>query len=240
VVEADPLYGDGIDTYPSDRARLLIPACLIVGIVAVVLNFTIATVETWGPPVTVLVMSAVALAAGWRVLHLWNREVILYHDGFSYREGGRTVFFMYEEIRSIRQQGQQLAYFGGLLRRSTLRFTLTTVRDERIVLTSLYRRVEQLGARLEVKVNATLEPIIRSRLEQGDKVLFSDTLRLSRDGLHENGRNLPWPAFGGYKISGGHLRLLSQDGDEWLSLPLGEVDNITLLLPLLKQHQPAT
>ena len=159
VIEADPVYGDALGVYPSDRMRLLVPAVVIIVGVGFLLNFTLAAVQDWwGPTLTVIIMAVVALAAGWPVLHLWNWEIILYTDGFSVREGSRTVFFVYEEIRSIRQSGQQLAYFGGLVRRSTLRFTVITVRDERIVLTNLYIHVEQLASRLEAKVNCRLNP----------------------------------------------------------------------------------
>jgi len=237
MLEADPLLGNVIATYPSNRARLLIPAAIIIGGIAVVLNFTVAAIETWwAPPLTIILMGAVSLVAGWPVLHLWNREVVLYDNGFSYREGARTVYFLYPEIKSLRQRGEQLAYFGGLIRRATFRFTLTTIRDERMTLTNLYKNVGQLGARLEAKINPLLARQIDQQITRGEQVPFSNTLRLSRDGLHEGGRDLPWTAFGGYKIQAGRLHLLAAPGDnDWFSLPLGDVDNIALLLALLKQ-----
>ena len=239
MIEADPLLGNVIANYPSNRARLMIPAAIIIGVVAVVLNFTVAALETWwSPPLTVILMGAVSLIAGWPVLHLWNREVVLYDNGFSFREGGRTVYFLYPEVKSLRQQGQQLAYFGGLIRRATFRFTITTIRDERMILTNLYSNIGQLGARLEAKINPILAPLIDEQLSRGEKVPFSDTLRLSREGLHEGDRNLPWSSFGGYKIKAGRLQLFTHtNGDEWFSLPLAEVDNITLLLSLFKQRE---
>jgi hypothetical protein len=238
MIESDPILGNVLATYPSDRMRLLLPAAIIIGVVSVVLNFTIAAVsDWWGPPLTVILMSMVSLGAGWRVLHLWNREVVLYDNGFSFREGGRTVYFLYPEVVSLRQQGQQLAYFGGLIRRATFRFTLTGIRGERMVLTNLYRNVGQMGARLEAKVNAVLAPQIDDQLARGEKVAFSDTLRMSTTGLHEGGRELLWDSFAGYAIRGGQLHLLAQpDKSEWYSAPLGEIDNIKLLLNLLKQR----
>lgn len=239
MLESDPILGNVIATYPSDRTRLLLPVAIIIGVVAVVLNFTVAAIDAWwGPPLTVIIMSVVSLAAGWPVLHLWNREVILYDNGFSFREGGRTVYFLYHEVSSLRQRGQQLAYFGGLIRRATFRFTVTTIRDERMVLTNLYRNIGQMGARLEAKINPLLAPQIDEQLSRGEKVQFSDTLRLSQEGLHEGGRDLPWESFAGYSIKGGMLRLLSRpDKSEWYTVALGDVDNIKLLVTLLKQHE---
>lgn len=242
MIEADPLLGNVIANYPSNRARLIIPAAIIIGVVAVVLNFTVAALDTWwSPPLTVILMGAVSLIASWPVLHLWNREVVLYDNGFSFREGGRTVYFLYPEVKSLRQHGQQLAYFGGLIRRSTFRFTITTIRDERMILTNLYSNIGQLGARLEAKINPILAPLIDEQLSRGEKVPFSDTLRLSREGLYEGDRNLPWSSFAGYKIKAGRLHLFTNaDEGEWFRLPLAEVDNITLLLSLFKQREKQT
>lgn len=235
MIESDPILGNILASHPIDRARLLLPAGLLVGVVAVVLNFTLAEVDGWGPAATVIVMAAVALGAGWWVLHLWNREVVLYQNGFSYREGGRPVLFLYEEITSIRQRGQQLAYFGGLIRRSTLRFDVTGIRGEHFALTNRYRNIDSLGERLEERTNRVLGPMLESRLKTGEKIPFSDSLRLSNSGLHEGGRNLPWEQFGGYKASGGRLQLLAADGTEWYSAALGEVDNLGLLIGLLRE-----
>jgi hypothetical protein len=131
MIEADPVFGKVIANYPSDRIRLIAPAVVISGVVSVILNVTLAEVEGWwGPALTVIIMASVVLGLGWRVLHFWNHEVVLYEEGFSYREGARPVFFLYHEIMSVRQQGQRLAYFGGLIRRNTYQFTLTTLRGE--------------------------------------------------------------------------------------------------------------
>ncbi len=237
MLDADPVLGAVVATYPIDRARLLIPAGLVVGVVSVVLNFTLATVPAWGPPLTVGVMAVVALAVGWWVLHFWNREVVLYENGFSYREGGRDVLFHFAEIHSFRQRAEQVAYFFGLARRVSYRFTLIALRGERIVLGNQYRRVGELGLRLEQGVNRQLEPAIRDRLAKGERVPFSDTLRLSAGGLHERGRDLLWADYGGYRLAGGHLRLLDTAGAEWFSLPLAEVDNLTLLVGLLREQK---
>lgn len=239
MLDADPVLGKVIANYPSDRARLLLPAAIISGVVAVILNFTLATIPNWwGPVLTTIIMAAVVLALGWRALHFWNREVVLYEKGFSYREGARIVQFLYHEVVSIRQRGQQLAYFGGLIRRSTLQFTLTALRGETMHLDSLYKRVDVLGAQIEAKVYPILEPYLTERMAAGEKIPFSASLRVSSSGLHERGRDLAWEQFGGYQVGGGHLRLLAlPDKSEWLSLLLPEVDNLPLLVKLLKRRQ---
>src|SRR5512145_491549 len=234
MLEADPVLGPVVATYPADRARLLLPAGVVVGAVAVVLNYTLATIPDWGPLLTVGLMSLVSLVAGWWVLHWWNREVILYDNGFSYREGGREVLFHYAEIKSVRERAEVFAYFGGLFRRTVYRLTLITVQDQQIILGNLYRRAPQLGEQLTRHVYREIEPAIRDRLARGEWVAFTETLRLSREGLHESGRVLPWPDYSSYQLQGGGLRVLTRSGETWVSLPLDAVDNIHLLVALLR------
>jgi hypothetical protein len=184
-------------------------------------------------------MGLVTMVMGWRVLHFWNREVVVYERGFSYREGADTVYFMYAEIISIRQRAERLAYFGGLFRRTVFRFTLTTIRGEKMVLSNLYRRVEQLVERIEQRVYPLLEAYMADRLAKGEKVAFGDDLRLSSAGLHAAGGDLPWAALEGFKVGGGRLSLVTgAEKAEWLSVPLTEIDNIPLLLKLLKRGKP--
>jgi hypothetical protein len=185
-------------------------------------------------------MAAVALALGWYVLHIWNREIILYERGFSYREGSNTVFFRYDEVASIRQRAERLAYFGGLLRRDIYRFTVTTTEAERFTVTNLYRRPDELGARLTERINHVLQPAIAARLANGEAVPFGDALRLSASGLHEGGRDLLWAHYGSYHLGGSRLTFTDASGAVWYSVRLSEVDNVNLLLEFLRQHQPVT
>jgi hypothetical protein len=238
MIEADPVLGAFIAAYPSNRARLLIPALAVGGVVAIILNFTTGTVEAWwGPVVTVALMAVVALGLGWRVLHFWNREIVLFEQGFSYREGARTVFFHYLEITSIRQRAERLAYFGGLIRRTSRHYTFSTIKDEQITLNNLYKDVEQLMERVEAKVNPLLDARITAQIEAGEYVAFSKSLRLSREGLHEGGRALPWADFAGYKASTGQLLLLARPNDaDWFRIPLADIDNLAVLIGLLRRH----
>lgn len=237
LIDADPVLGSALGHYPSDRLPPLIIAGVIGAPALVILNFTVAAVPAWWSPIaTILITAALGLALGWYILHIWNREIILYERGFSYREGSKTVFMTYAEIRSIRVRAERRAYFGGLLRRSVYRFTVTTQRDEQFTITNLYRRAAELGGALTEQINATLRPALAHRLSQGERVAFSDTLELSGEGLHESGRSLPWESYSGCRVANRQLALLDAEGAVWFALPLWEVDNITLLLDMLKSR----
>ncbi|MBL8153235.1 MAG: hypothetical protein JNM70_03550 [Anaerolineae bacterium] len=237
MANAHPEYGAAIGGYRIDRLRLILPSALLVVLLGLGLNFTLVESDPLrGPFLTTLIVAGAALALGWRALHYWNRQIVLFERGFSFREGAETVSFDYAEIASIRQQGEQLAYFGGLIRHRRFRFTLTTIRGEIIELTNLYERVDQLVEQIEQRVYPRLGGQIMAAFAREERVPFSDSLSLSRDGLHHRGKALAWEDLAGYAVQNGNLVLRASDGTDWLSLPLAEIDNLPLLVDLLRRR----
>ena len=240
-VEADPVLGEAIANYPSDRGRPLLISALVGGAAALVLNFTLAAIpQWWGPALTIVLMAALALALGWYVLHVWNREIILYERGFSYREGSKVIHFFYHEIRGVRLRAERLAYFGGRLHRNLYRFTVTTQDGETFTITNVYRRAAELGTKLTECLNRTLQPRLMGRLERGESVAFSESLSMTGSGLHDGDRFLAWADYAGHRIGGRQLALFNGAGEVWYSAPLAEIENITLLLDLLRDHRAMT
>jgi uncharacterized membrane protein YobD (UPF0266 family) len=236
---ADPALGAVISHHPSNRLPPLMVAGGIGAPVMVILNFTLAESEAWyGVPLTVIIVAVLGLALGWYVLHIWNREIVLYERGFSYREGSKTIFFLYSEVRSLRLKAQRRVYFGGLVRLNRYRFTVHTVHDEQFAITNLYSDAPELGKLLEGQINPLLRQRIAMRLAQGERVPFSDTLSLSAQGLAEGGRELAWADFGGWRAVSGRWALLDASGAVWHTLPLPEIDNLTLLIEQLQAHRP--
>ncbi len=235
LIAPDLLLGAVIGHYPSDRGRPLILSAIVAGIISVILNFTIAAIDAWwAPPLTVILMALVMLGLAWYLLHIWNREIILFERGFSYREGSQTVFFRYVEIDALRLQAERRAYFGGLIRRTIYRYTLRTTAEETFTITNLYHRVAELGERLTERVNLVLIPRLAAKLERGDSIPFSATLTISAKGLRVDGRDLAWDQFAGWEVKARALHLKQADGSVWASIPLAEIDNITALLNLLR------
>lgn len=239
VIPDDPVLGKGIANYPSDRRRLLLIAGVIGGVVAVVLNFTVATIpDWWGPALTIIAMAATTLILGWYVLHLWNREIVLYERGFSYREGADVVFFLYAEVRGIRLRAERLAYFGGLLRRTVYSATLTTRTGETIRLTHDYRRIADLSARMADVVQKEAGAALSGRLERGETVPFGDQLAMTREGLIHGDQRLAWTAFGGNRIAERKLMIFNDQAKLWAAVPLTELENPQVLIDVLRQHTP--
>lgn len=237
-LEADPLLGKPLANYPSDRVRALVVAGIIGGIAAVILNFTVAAIpEWWAPPLTVILMAALVLGLGWYILHIWNREIILYDRGFTYQEGSRSVPFHYEEITAIRLNAERLRYFGGLIRRNRYHYRIVVQNGDVIEINGgWYKRAGELGTKLSEQVNALLIPRLQAAFDGGDTLHFGDLLSANRDGFSVDNAALTWEQFSGYSIGGGKLAIHDQQKAIWFSQPLGDIDNITLLISILKQH----
>lgn len=236
ILDDDPILGAAIANYPSNRARLLLVGGAILGAVWLVVTLLLLPIDaTVAATITITVLAITTLGVGWWMSHLWNREVVLYQHGFSYREGSFTAYLRYEDVRTIRQRMERVAYFGGIIRRTIYRCTIQTVQDEIITLTNVYRKMDDLSIRLEQRIQQAQFPLMVRRLEQGEHVPFTDALTVSSQGLHSEGRELSWADFGGHRIQNKQLLLLTQSGDTWLALSPNDVDNIALLLALLGQ-----
>lgn len=239
----DPVYGQVIANYPSDRARLLLYGGVVYAILSLTLNALFLPVDANTAAVFVVGgMSLFALLIGWAILHLWNREVILYAKGFSYREGARLIFFSYGDVRTIRQRAERVTYFGGLVRRRIREVILTTAADDTIVLNQIYKRLDELGIQLEKQVNAVLKPFTLAQLANHESVAFGKSLTLTANGLQlDAAHTLAWVDYAGYSVGNGKLTLQTRiDGQltAWGSVAIATLENATLLLELLQAKQP--
>jgi hypothetical protein len=237
--EDDPALGAFVANYPGNRARLL-----MIGAGIMIAAWFVVTVALWevednaAAIITVIVLALVALVVGWYITHLWNREVVLYEHGFSYREGSGEVHMRYDEIQTIRQRGKRRSYFFGLLQREVYLMTMTTIRGETIALNDVYKRLDELTIRLEQAITRALQPIAERRLEAGEQIDFNPVLAMSKDGLRQEGRDLPWDDFAGFRLESGQLILMAEHDRNWHQIPLEDIDNLRLFINLLRQQQP--
>jgi len=250
-LEPHPVLGQPVQNYPSRRLRVLgLGWSVLIAWSLLVYYGTWSIQAVWIGPVVITVIAVSSLVIGWWILHQWNREIILYERGFTYREGSVDVPFAYAEVRGVRVRAEQLAYFGGLLRRVVYQVDITALSGDYIrVDNAIYRRVEDFAERLLAQVNTELRPLVVNKVQRGEPVAFADDLYLTNAGLRVNAAALqdadedallPWDDFGGFKIAQRQLMLQTRNGQTWYALPLRDVDNLTLLLDLLRQQQAQT
>jgi len=233
----DPVLGKFIAEYPSNKLRLLIYAGIFLAVVWFVVTVALWQVEeTIAATVTVVVLSAATLFAGWYITHLWNREVILYRKGFSYREGSNIASIKFTDVSSVQQRAERLSYFGGLLRRTVYKLTMTTVRDEHLVVDNRYHRIDDLSFQLEKRITAAQTEQAIAELNAGKRLEFAPSLALTEAGIVAEGRRLSWADYGGHRIEDRQLVLLTSDGTDWERVPLATLVNARLLLELIQRY----
>lgn len=239
IFTTDELLGKYISHHPINRLRLLIQVGVVYFVITTLLQVLFVNLDDQTASILLIFFFAgVALALGWLVMHLWNREVVVYEHGFNYREGSSIADFQYNEVASFRQKAERLRYFGGLIRRNAYTFTIRTHRDEVIKLTNLYSDIEKLGKNLEIGINSVLRERIRQALSQGESVSFGDDFELNQEGILANGHELAWNEFADLSSRKGYLILSSAKDKTWYEAPLHEVDNLTLLVEILQQKRP--
>ncbi|MFW5696474.1 MAG: DUF6585 family protein [Phototrophicaceae bacterium] len=239
---AVPTLGAFEARYPANRVRLLLHGVLAMAVAWGVVTLLLWDVEREQASVmTVLLLAAMALVVGWTLLHFWNREVLIYEHGFTYRLGSGVIRVPFSEVVSLRGRGVRRSYLSGLVERTSYRFTVRTNQNTQIVLGDMYARIEQMSLHLEHGINQVMRPRVERQLESGVRVPFSDELMISDSGLHVHGQLLPWSDLSSFCIHNGMLLFIIEDSPEfsvWYRTPLAQVDNLRLLVDLLLERQP--
>lgn len=233
-IEDHPALGRYISHHPSRRGVLILRGGLVY--TAIVMPLNLIFINDDSIVVAILLPSVFiicALVILWYIAHLWNREVILYERGFTYREGSQLGTFFYQEITTLKANVQRASYFG-VFRRTAYNYILKTQQEEMLTITNLYDEIERLTERLESYIIRDRLPLIRGQMLNGETVPFGEALRASKMGLEYEGRELFWHEIAGYSVRGGYLYIQSQDDDAWATIQLNEINNILLLVALFK------
>lgn len=248
AIPPHPQLGEAQDNFPSRRLVLLVRGWSVLIGISLLVNIGVWNVEAvWLAPLLIGIFGTLATVLGWWVLGHWNKEVILYEHGFTYREGSKNIPFRYAEIAAIRIRAEQQSIFGGMVKRIVYDITMRSHAGDHIKMDNVYRRVATLGDKLMTAVYAQLRPSIATAIANGLAVSFGGGLQVDANGLIvsadvlENATDdaqLLWQNFGGYRVQNRQLQLQTKTDQTWFALPLIEVENLVLLLEILREHRP--
>lgn len=233
AIDDDPVLGRYLVHFTTDRLRLLMQAGVIYALSAVVIN--VATFSLEGTLVNIVVpllYAGVALPLIWAIAHLWNREVILFERGFTFRQGSVVAAFPYINIVAIDVTLQRVLYFGLIPYQRTLGL-LTSDQGDVMRIDGVFKDARKLITALERSVIRARQPLIAEQLAQGGHVAFG-SLTLTRAGIQtEDGRTLPWNELQGVRVETDGIVLIS-GSDVWGRFHERELHSTALLVTVLK------
>lgn len=240
IFEANPMLGAYVAHYGINRNWLLLQAAVFYGVPVGFLQVFFSDLDNLTASIVLIgLYSAIAIFVGWYVLHLWNRAVVLYEKGFSYREGSNTRLLRYYEIAKIQVQVERVLYFG-IWRRDLYTCRMISNDDEKVILTNVYNNIQKASLHLETAITAARLPTIQKLLAHGETLPFGDTIRVGQM-LQVGEDTLAWSDFAGYRLDQKDLLLLRHpDQQIWQRLPLNQQENLMIFIELLKQRSPQT
>ncbi|MEM9953482.1 MAG: DUF6585 family protein [Chloroflexota bacterium] len=234
IYDPDPMLGKYISHHPSNRIRLMIIGGLIyalpVGLLQIIFFNQDTDLVAIFLPVT---FAAIAGGVLWWVLHHWNREVVLYEKGFSYRQGSAIGYIRYANVVKMITNLEQIGFLG--LSRKVFDYRLMTDIDETLIINNVYSNVDKLTRALEAYVARDRLPIILGQLADGQTVNFGENLQIHAEGLILNDKQLAWTDFSGQRVKDGQLMILSDD-TTWDTIDVTEIDNPVLLITILRNR----
>lgn len=214
--------------------RAIAVYAVVVGILQVVF---LAVPDDIAQLVLPIGFTLLALGLFWSVLHLWNREVVLYERGFTYREGSNIGAFFYGNIVKLQPKAERMAYFG-VIRRTIYRYTLVTDQDETLQINNLYSDPDQLTHQLDKFITQARRRVIKPQIERGETVDMGETIRWNQQQLMVDGRSLAWGDFAGYAIRNKQIEIQTTGSDPiWATITLDHLDNPLLFISLLKDRR---
>jgi len=240
IFEAHPTLGKYVAHHPSRRMWLLIRGGIFYAIPVGILQLLTLSVDHPAAQFIIPAMYAViGLVVVWYVAHFWNREIVLYINGFTYREGSRIGDLRYEDIARVQDETERLRFFGRFTW-TRYRYIMRTRYKETLLVSNLYTETRTLINALDKRITEAQLPTTKIQMVAGESVDFGAGLRISREGLQYNDEELFWHEFANYRVRDAQLHLLRETDTPWAIIPVRELHNIMLLLALLKERGSGT
>lgn len=235
VIDDDPVFGRYVVHFTAHRLKLLLQAGAIYAASALVINLATWNLEgTLVNVVVPLLYALVAMPLLWAVAHLWNREVIVFERGFTYRQGSVVAAFPFLSIARVDVQIELVRLFG-LIPYERVVGRLQSEQGDLIRIDGVFKDSRKLLDVLERGILRERLPLLRAQLANGQEANFG-ALTLTRDGLRDHdGRTLSWEAFTRAQVEKDSIVLLS-GGEMWGRYHDRDLHSEALLILLLKER----
>ncbi|MEO1643902.1 MAG: DUF6585 family protein [Chloroflexota bacterium] len=233
IYDPDPVLGKYVSHHPSNRLLLLIRAGIFYAIAVVVLQLIFFTVPDEAAAIFLpIAFAGIAGIALWYTLHHWNREVVLYERGFTFRQGSDTAYILYANVVKLMQNIEVIG--GGSFKRRFFDYKLITDVDEVLPITNVYSNPDKLTRLLERAITRDRLQIMQEQLSRGEEVALAENFKLTPDGILLPDKELFWRELADARVKQGHIIIASTSDEAWHSAPTDSFDNPMLALAALK------
>lgn len=188
-----------------------------------------------GPAILAVVLFAFGLLAGWGAYTNWQKAVVLYDNGFAYRDRKGLRAWRWEQVDSL-QAAITRHYTNGIYTGTTHVYTLFNQQGEKLVLADQITKVEQLAQAIEENIFPRLYEQAARRYNNGETIAAGPVL-VSKVGIQIGKKNYPWVEVDRVAIHQGFLKVSRKDGG-WFSgasASAATIPNLRVLLTILDQ-----
>jgi len=248
IYDPDPVLGKYVSHHPSNRILLLVRAGIFYVVAVVVLQLIFFSVPDDAAAIFLpIAFAGIAGMALWYTLHHWNREVVLYERGFTFRQGSDTAYILYANVIKLMQNIEVIG--AGSLKRRFFDYKLVTDINEVLPITNVYSNPDKLTRLLERAITRDRLQIMQERLSRGEDITLAENFKLTPDGISLADKELFWRELADARVREGQIIIASTSDEAWHSLPADDFDNPMLAMAALKSmskrnkpadHQPVT
>jgi hypothetical protein len=185
-----------------------------------------------------LVLGGVTLIAAGSCLIVGYRrataQILVFDNGFSYRQGGRPVFFRWEDINAVWDQSRQITVEGAPVGPVTRVLIIKRYDGKKVKVSSVFKGVKEFVNLVTEKVYDRQMPQAVELLNNGAEARFG-RIGITKAGLRVKHSFLPWDMVKSVRVQGGCL-VIHQKGRlrKWASVHLESTPNLFVLFPLLQ------
>lgn len=187
------------------------------------------------PALIAFVLFLLGLLAGWGAYANWNKGVVIYERGFAIRDRKGVRTWVWEDVSSFMATVTR-HYTNGIYTGTTHVYTLISRRNERVVLSDIFKGVEQLAQSIEQSIFPILYDRAAAQYNGGQTIIFGP-VSISKAGIQIGRKNYPWPEVREVSIHQGILKVTKKDGG-WFSgasAMASSIPNLRVLLSIIHQ-----
>jgi hypothetical protein len=187
------------------------------------------------PALIAFILFLLGLAAGWTAYVNWNKGAAVYEHGFAVRDRHGVQTWRWEDVVSLTAAVTR-HYTNGIYTGTTHVYKLLNRQDQRLVLSDIYAKVEELAKDIQEGIYPILYNRAAQQYNTGERLVFGP-VAISKGGIEMGKKTFPWTEVRQVSIQRGILKV-SPKGGGWFSgarLSASVIPNLNVLLNIVNQ-----